>query len=283
VLPWQACVLRGALHAGLAASACGRHTMRARVCDADHAPARALPHTPCCTSRDVTAGGHALPPLMQAAHHDAAAHTAAGAAGAATKQQQGLAAGGRRQPSGWRQQCGAGSSGGGGAAAPKQAAGRRRSQVRCVVVCLRACVLVCACVLGGRGGGEMWWCCVWRLPTHPTLLPSPLLPPTRTNATRSDPGLQQLIAAHKAAWYKAHPSVPSGSGFYEARLNANLGIPLDFDALSTSMVYAPSDVQERCVLCVCVCVCVWVCVCVCVCVCVWVCACACVCVWGGGG
>jgi len=63
-------------------------------------------------------------------------------------------------------------------------------------------------------------------------------------AYRSDPDLQRLISEHKKAWYKAHPE-RAGSGVYEARLNSQLGIPLDFDSLNTSMVYAPSDVAER--------------------------------------
>jgi hypothetical protein len=33
---------------------------------------------------------------------------------------------------------------------------------------------------------------------------------------------------------------------YEARLNSQLGIPMDFDSLNTSMVYAPGDVADRC-------------------------------------
>jgi hypothetical protein len=61
---------------------------------------------------------------------------------------------------------------------------------------------------------------------------------------RSDPDLQRLIADHKKAWYKQHPE-RSGSGVYEARLNSQLGIPLDFDSLNTSMVYAPGDVADR--------------------------------------
>jgi hypothetical protein len=63
--------------------------------------------------------------------------------------------------------------------------------------------------------------------------------------TRSDPDLQRLIANHKKAWYKAHPE-RAGSGVYEARLNSQLGIPMDFDSLNTSMVYAPGDVADRC-------------------------------------
>jgi hypothetical protein len=63
---------------------------------------------------------------------------------------------------------------------------------------------------------------------------------------RSDADLQRLVAEHKKAWYKAHPE-RAGSGVYEARLNSQLGIPLDFDSLSTSMVYAPGDVADRCV------------------------------------
>lgn len=62
---------------------------------------------------------------------------------------------------------------------------------------------------------------------------------------RSDPDLQKLISDHKKAWYKAHPE-RAGSGVYEARLSSQLGIPLDFDSLNTSMVYAPGDVADRC-------------------------------------
>lgn len=84
--------------------------------------------------------------------------------------------------------------------------------------------------------------CVALLPVSVPFACVPVcLPPA---AYRSDPDLQRLISEHKKAWYKAHPE-RAGSGVYEARLNSQLGIPLDFDSLNTSMVYAPSDVAER--------------------------------------
>ncbi|WIA15942.1 hypothetical protein OEZ85_012685 [Tetradesmus obliquus] len=63
-------------------------------------------------------------------------------------------------------------------------------------------------------------------------------------AIRSSPELQKLIAARKRAWYDSRPHL-AGSGVYEAALHGRLGVPLDFEALNTSMVYAPGDVQER--------------------------------------
>uniref|UniRef100_A0A383VRP6 AAA+ ATPase domain-containing protein n=1 Tax=Tetradesmus obliquus TaxID=3088 RepID=A0A383VRP6_TETOB len=62
-------------------------------------------------------------------------------------------------------------------------------------------------------------------------------------AIRSSPELQKLIAARKRAWYDSRPHL-AGSGVYEAALHGRLGVPLDFEALNTSMVYAPGDVQE---------------------------------------
>jgi hypothetical protein len=35
-------------------------------------------------------------------------------------------------------------------------------------------------------------------------------------------------------------------GVVVLQLHSRLGVPLDFEALNTSMVYAPGDVQERC-------------------------------------
>lgn len=67
---------------------------------------------------------------------------------------------------------------------------------------------------------------------------------------RYDPQLQQLIAARKKAWYDQRPQL-AGSGVYERQLLSRLGVPLDFDALNTSMVYAPGDVEERCAACGC--------------------------------
>jgi hypothetical protein len=65
------------------------------------------------------------------------------------------------------------------------------------------------------------------------------------HAPRSSPELQSLIAQRKRSWYDSRPHL-AGSGVYEAALHSRLGVPLDFEALNTSMVYAPGDVQERC-------------------------------------
>jgi hypothetical protein len=61
---------------------------------------------------------------------------------------------------------------------------------------------------------------------------------------RASPELQALIAQRKQAWYDSRPHL-AGSGVYETALHSRLGVPLDFEALNTSMVYAPGDVQER--------------------------------------
>jgi hypothetical protein len=88
------------------------------------------------------------------------------------------------------------------------------------------------------------------LPTHPHPTPTPNTPthpptpPTQPPTTRSDPELQALIAARKAAWYAARPRL-AGSGAYEAALTRDLGVPLDYDELMRSMVYAPGDVPPR--------------------------------------
>ena len=61
---------------------------------------------------------------------------------------------------------------------------------------------------------------------------------------RSDPDLQSLLSSRKAAWYAARPHL-AGSGVYEKQLNEDIGVPLDFDELMKSMVYAPADVPVR--------------------------------------
>lgn len=61
---------------------------------------------------------------------------------------------------------------------------------------------------------------------------------------RSTPELQKLIASRKQAWYASRPHL-AGSGVYESQLNSRLGVPLDYEALNSSMVYAPGDVEER--------------------------------------
>ncbi|KAI8464373.1 MAG: hypothetical protein J3K34DRAFT_526266 [Monoraphidium minutum] len=79
---------------------------------------------------------------------------------------------------------------------------------------------------------------------------------------RSDPDLQQLVARKKADHYRRTRQAPGSDkarggapllgllrifrgNAYEDALSSRLGVPLDFDDLMTSMVYAPQDVPGR--------------------------------------
>ncbi|KIY92150.1 hypothetical protein MNEG_15812 [Monoraphidium neglectum] len=82
----------------------------------------------------------------------------------------------------------------------------------------------------------------------------------KSSSALTDPDLQALIGRKKAEHYRRTRQAPgsdkarwgcyNGAGddwnhAYEASLQSKLGVPLDFDDLMTSQVYAPQDVPGR--------------------------------------